>query len=130
MQLIDGSPVYSATDLVGFLACEHLTQLERAVLARLAKRPDLPDPELDVLRKRGQEHASGLHRQHRRVEPGLVEQTPAGLTLNRVEPERHAEARHHVTQLKQAAVAHFRNDPTRRGQVMDRGVGGRRPRDR
>jgi predicted RecB family nuclease len=56
MQLIDGSPVYSATDLVGFLACEHLTQLERAVLAGLAERPDLPDPELDVLRKRGEEH--------------------------------------------------------------------------
>jgi predicted RecB family nuclease len=56
MQLIDGRPVYSATDLVGFLACEHLTQLERAVLAGLAQRPNLPDPELDVLRKRGEEH--------------------------------------------------------------------------
>ena len=56
MQLIDGSPVYSATDLVGFLACDHLTQLERAVLAGLAQRPNLPDPELDVLRKRGDEH--------------------------------------------------------------------------
>src|SRR5207247_8344500 len=56
MQLIDGRPVYSATDLVGFLACEHLTQLERAVLAGLAERPSLPDPELDVLRRRGEEH--------------------------------------------------------------------------
>ncbi len=56
MQLIDGSPVYSATDLVGFLACEHLTQLERAALAGLAERPHLPDPELDVLRKRGAQH--------------------------------------------------------------------------
>ena len=35
MQLIDGQPVYSATDLVGFLACEHLTNLERAALAGL-----------------------------------------------------------------------------------------------
>ena len=56
MQIIDGQPVFSATDLVGFLACEHLTQLERAVLAGLAERPHLPDPELDVLRKRGDEH--------------------------------------------------------------------------
>ena len=56
MQLIDGKPVYSASDLVGFLACQHLTQLERAVLAGLAERPHLPDPELDVLRKRGMEH--------------------------------------------------------------------------
>jgi uncharacterized protein len=56
MQLIDGRPVYSASDLVGFLACQHLTQLERAVLSGLAERPHLPDPELDVLRKRGIEH--------------------------------------------------------------------------
>jgi len=39
MQLIDGTPVYSATDLVGFLACEHLTQVERAALGGLVRRP-------------------------------------------------------------------------------------------
>ena len=56
MQLVDGKPVYSATDLVGFLACEHLTELERAAMARLVERPDRPDPELDVIRKRGLQH--------------------------------------------------------------------------
>ena len=56
MQLIDGRPVYAATDLVAFLACEHLTQLERAALAGLVKRPMRDDPELDVIRKRGFEH--------------------------------------------------------------------------
>lgn len=56
MQLIDGRPVYSATDLVGYLECEHLTALERAVLAGLADRPHLNDPELDVLRRRGEQH--------------------------------------------------------------------------
>jgi hypothetical protein len=35
MQTIDGHPVFSATDLVGFLACEHLTALELAAAARL-----------------------------------------------------------------------------------------------
>ena len=35
MQLIDGRPVFAATDLVAYLACEHLTQLERAALAGL-----------------------------------------------------------------------------------------------
>jgi hypothetical protein len=34
MQTIDGKPVFSATDLVGYLACEHLTELERAALDR------------------------------------------------------------------------------------------------
>lgn len=56
MQLVDGVPVYSATDLVGYLACEHLTNLERAALARLVKRPVRPDPELDLLAQRGLEH--------------------------------------------------------------------------
>ena len=56
MQLIDGQPVFSATDLVGYLACEHLTALERAVLAGLVERPEREDRELDVIRKRGFEH--------------------------------------------------------------------------
>ena len=56
MQLIDGQPVFSATDLVGYLACEHLTALERAALAGLVDRPDRPDPELDVIRRRGEQH--------------------------------------------------------------------------
>ena len=56
MQLIDGKPVFSATDLVGYLACEHLTALERAALANLVDRPDRDDRELDVIRRRGFEH--------------------------------------------------------------------------
>jgi predicted RecB family nuclease len=56
MDRIDGKPVYSATDLVAYLACEHLTQLERAALAGLVERPIRNDPELDVIRKRGFQH--------------------------------------------------------------------------
>ncbi|HXU84380.1 MAG TPA: TM0106 family RecB-like putative nuclease [Verrucomicrobiae bacterium] len=56
MQTIDGRPVYAATDLVAYLACEHLTQLERASLAGLVQRPMRDDPELDVIRRRGFEH--------------------------------------------------------------------------
>src|SRR3954464_11254490 len=56
MDRIDGQPVYSATDLVAYLACEHLTQLERAALAGLTKRPMHDDPELDVIRRRGFQH--------------------------------------------------------------------------
>ncbi len=56
MQLIDGTPVFSATDLVGYLACEHLTALERAALAGLVKRPMREDRELDVIRRRGFQH--------------------------------------------------------------------------
>ena len=56
MQTIDGRSVYAATDLVAYLACEHLTQLERAALAGLVKRPMRADPELDIIRKRGFQH--------------------------------------------------------------------------
>ena len=56
MHVLDGKPVYAATDLVGFLACEHLTNLERASLAGLVKRPERDDPELDTIRKRGFQH--------------------------------------------------------------------------
>jgi predicted RecB family nuclease len=56
VQLIDGRPVYAATDLVGYLACEHLTQLERAAMAEMTVRPERDDPELDVIRKRGFQH--------------------------------------------------------------------------
>jgi predicted RecB family nuclease len=56
VQQIDGRPVYAATDLVAYLACEHLTGLERAALAGLVTRPMRDDPELDIIRKRGFEH--------------------------------------------------------------------------
>ncbi|MFN2484055.1 MAG: TM0106 family RecB-like putative nuclease [Candidatus Limnocylindria bacterium] len=56
MQLIDGSPVFSATDLVGYLACEHLTNLERAAAAGVVARPERNDPDLEVIRRRGFEH--------------------------------------------------------------------------
>ncbi len=71
MQLINGHPVFSATDLVGFLACEHLTALEMASLAGLVKRPIRPDPELDLVRQRGLDHENrylaGLEADGRRI---------------------------------------------------------------
>src|SRR5512135_1815543 len=56
MQLVDGAHVFAATDLVGFLACEHLTGLELARLAELIERPFRDDPELKVIQQRGFEH--------------------------------------------------------------------------
>src|SRR3954447_4144278 len=56
MDRIDGKPGYSATDLVAYLACAHLTQLEIAAQAGLVERPIRADPELDIIRKRGLQH--------------------------------------------------------------------------
>ena len=71
MQLLDGRPVFAATDLVGFLACEHLVGLELAALAGLVHKPDRVDPEMDLIAKRGDEHErrylAGLEAEGRRV---------------------------------------------------------------
>jgi predicted RecB family nuclease len=56
VQLIDGAPVYSATDLVGFLACSHRLALERAALEGLVQRPIRDDPEIELIAKRGLAH--------------------------------------------------------------------------
>ncbi|HEX7173585.1 MAG TPA: TM0106 family RecB-like putative nuclease [Candidatus Limnocylindria bacterium] len=56
MQLIDGAPVFSATDLVGYLACEHLTAMETAVLHGDLERPHRNDRELEIIQKRGYAH--------------------------------------------------------------------------
>jgi predicted RecB family nuclease len=52
----DGTIVVSASDLVGFLACDHLATLE---LGRIAGRWDKPfreDPELELMQERGYAH--------------------------------------------------------------------------
>ena len=56
MQLIDDRLVYSATDLVAFLECRHLANLERAVALRHLKRPFRDDPVLDRMARRGREY--------------------------------------------------------------------------
>jgi len=56
VQVIDGVPVYAATDLVGFLACSHRPALERAALAGLVKRPVRSDPAIELVARRGLDH--------------------------------------------------------------------------
>ncbi len=81
MQTIDGKPVYSATDLVGYLACEHLTELERAAMNHLVNRPMRVDPELDVIRRRGFQHEARY----------LSELATEGRTIATIEPDAYAE---------------------------------------
>jgi predicted RecB family nuclease len=53
----DGTLVVSATDLVGFLACDHLTTLELGAAERLWERPhEREDPEVRLLQERGEAH--------------------------------------------------------------------------
>ena len=48
--------MYSATDLVGYLACRHLVDLERAAAFGHRERPSRDDPVLDRIEQRGIEH--------------------------------------------------------------------------
>jgi uncharacterized protein len=53
----DGTIVVSATDLVGYLECDHLATLELGHATGLWERPHhRKDPELELLRERGLEH--------------------------------------------------------------------------
>jgi uncharacterized protein len=52
----DGRLVLSATDLVGYLACEHLTALSRDAMRRLIDRPEVHDNDVTVVQRRGHEH--------------------------------------------------------------------------
>lgn len=56
MNVIGGRVVLSPSDLVGFLACGHLTQLELAAARGGRERPVRVDPELDLLARRGEAH--------------------------------------------------------------------------
>ena len=56
MQRVDDRLVYSATDLVGYLECAHLANLERAAVWGHLTRPVRSDPVLDRIGQRGIEH--------------------------------------------------------------------------
>ena len=77
MQLLDGSPVYSATDLVGFLACGHRFELERAALAGLVKKPIRSDPTIELIQERGYEHERRYLADLRAAGPDASSRSPA-----------------------------------------------------
>jgi predicted RecB family nuclease len=73
MQEIGGVLVLSPSDLSGFLACPHLTQLERQVAAGLLARPLIDDPDGDVRARRGDEHEQAELARLRALHRGVVE---------------------------------------------------------
>jgi uncharacterized protein len=56
MQNLDGQLILSPSDLTGFIACDHLTQLELEVTRGERERATRDDPELEILFARGREH--------------------------------------------------------------------------
>jgi predicted RecB family nuclease len=56
VQLVGDALVLSPSDLTAFLACEQRTALDRLVALGELDRPVQDDPELEILRRRGDEH--------------------------------------------------------------------------
>ena len=56
MQVIDKSLILSASDLIGHLSCQHLTELDVSVANGVVAKPKFWDPLLDILRERGARH--------------------------------------------------------------------------
>ena len=56
MRKIGDSFELSATDLVGYLHCRHLTALDRAVAEDALAKPKIWDPFLQILLERGAAH--------------------------------------------------------------------------
>jgi uncharacterized protein len=57
VQRLDGTLVLSATDLVGYLACDHLATLELSRVAGLRERPHRrDDPTIEIIQEKGDLH--------------------------------------------------------------------------
>src|SRR5438128_4190407 len=56
MHSLRGRMLLSPSDRIGFLACEHLSQLELAAARGEVIRPERIDPELDLLFHKGHAH--------------------------------------------------------------------------
>ena len=63
MRVADNSLVFSATDLSNFLACPHLSHLDRRTAFGGPKPPKFEDPSVEVLRQRGLEHEQAYLKQ-------------------------------------------------------------------
>ena len=93
MQLIDRRLVYSATDLVAFLECRHLANLERAVALRHLRPPFRDDPVLDRMARRGREYEARFLESLGAENLGITEIRPP----DTVSPTRAVESEHAAT---------------------------------
>ena len=98
MQNVDGRLVYSATDLVGFLECEHLAGLERAAALGHLDRPLRADPVLDRIAQRGELH-EGRFLDSLRAE---------GVTVGEIKPDSVLPADQRVSQGRDDTLAAMR----------------------
>jgi predicted RecB family nuclease len=80
VQLVGADLVLSPSDLTAFLACEQRTALDRLVALGELDRPVQDDPELEILRRRGDEHERRELERLRAEGRTIVEITGGGRT--------------------------------------------------
>ncbi|MEN3284723.1 MAG: hypothetical protein V7607_5863 [Solirubrobacteraceae bacterium] len=73
MQVLHGTLVFSASDLTAYLACAHLTVLERSRAADTLRAPDVDLAEAEVSRRRGLEHEATYLAELRATGANVVE---------------------------------------------------------
>ena len=73
MQRFDGEFILSPSDVVNHLACEHLTQINRLVAIGELNRPDDGRPEVQLIRRLGDEHERRYLEQLRAHGSSIVE---------------------------------------------------------
>ena len=98
MQNVDGRLVYSATDLVGYLECEHLASLEQAAVAGHLPRPMRADPVLDRIAQRGELHEARF----------LKSLRAEGVTVGEVESDQVLPAGRRIARGRDATLAAMR----------------------
>ncbi len=81
MHLIDDRLILTPSNLTAHLACPHLTVLEQAAARGELTRPDGEDPQVEVLRRRGDEHEQRHLQSLREAGLEVVEVARPGATM-------------------------------------------------
>ena len=95
---IEDHLAYSATDLVGFLECGHLANLERAATWGHLDRPTRSDPVLDRIAQRGEQHEARF----------LTSLQSEALSIVKISPDEEAPFRERVAQGREATLSAMR----------------------
>jgi uncharacterized protein len=114
MQRSEDRILCSASDLVGYLECEHLTTLDRVQLDTPLDRAE-DDPQAKLIQKKGLEHESGY----------LAQQRARGLHIVEIDPKLAPEARAEATREAMRACAPARTSSSRRPSFRRRCSGSR-----
>lgn len=104
MRIVGGTAVFSASDLTGFLACDHLLTLELEATAGRLVRPGRDDPEIELLAQHGLIH-------ERRYLEQLKAEGKTIISVGADPDELHSSGLNRLRELNDRTVAALREGP-------------------